>query len=47
MQGDGSGGEEEKEIPIASVSTLSDALKQQVSYLRLDERKKAIVLRGH
>ncbi len=44
-QADGRGSnEEEKEMPIATVSTLSDALKTQVGFMRLDDRQRIIVL---
>ena len=44
MQGDGGGKDEDKEMPIATISTLSDSLKTQVGYLRLDERQTTIVM---
>ena len=43
MQGDGSGyNEDDKEMPIAERTTLSDLLMQQFGYLHLDERSAAI-----
>ncbi len=42
MQGDGPSDEEEREIPIASYSTLNDSLIAQLGYLRLDERQNVI-----
>ena len=46
MQGDGKGrgDDDEKEIPIVTISTLSDSLKSQVGFLRLDERQKIIAM---
>ena len=43
MQGDGFGDDdEERETPIATVSTLSESLLSQLGFLRLDERKTLI-----
>jgi len=42
MQGDGMSDEEEREIPIASRDSLSDHLKDQLGYLKLDPRLKII-----
>ncbi len=42
MQGDGMSDEEEREIPIASWDSLSDHLKGQLGYLKLDPRLKII-----
>ncbi len=43
MQGDGNGyNEDDKEMPIAERTTLSDLLMQQFGYLHLDERSEAI-----
>lgn len=42
MQGDGGGDEEEREIPITSAQTMSDALNDQLGYLKLDERREII-----
>ena len=41
MQGDGNykSDEDDKDIPIASVSSLSDLLNQQLGYLKLDDRQ--------
>lgn len=39
MQGDGNGQEEEKEMPIAMGTTLSDQLITQLGYLGLDEHQ--------
>lgn len=45
MHGDGNNQrEEDKEIPIASTSTLSDSLNQQLGYLKLDERQETIAI---
>ena len=41
MQGDG-GGEEDREMPIAMQSSLTEMLLQQLGYQRLDDRQKAI-----
>ncbi|MGA0558269.1 RNA polymerase factor sigma-54 [Larkinella sp. VNQ87] len=42
MQGDGNYNEEEREMPVANRSTLTDTLMQQFGYLNLDERQEAI-----
>ncbi|WP_291727348.1 RNA polymerase factor sigma-54 [Bernardetia sp.] len=42
MQGDGNYQEEERDMPISSVSSLTDELTRQLGYLRLDERMHAI-----
>ncbi|RAJ95800.1 RNA polymerase RpoN-/SigL-like sigma 54 subunit [Larkinella arboricola] len=42
MQGDGNYGEEEREMPVANRSTLTDTLMQQFGYLNLDERQEVI-----
>jgi RNA polymerase sigma-54 factor len=42
MQGDGNGQEEEREMPLAMTSTLSDSLEMQLGFLKLDERQEAI-----
>lgn len=43
MQGDGTNpDEEEKTIPIVSDQTLTDSLKNQLGFLRLDERQRVI-----
>lgn len=43
MQGDGNGGEEEeKEMPIMMVESLTDHLNTQLGFLRLDETKETI-----
>jgi RNA polymerase sigma-54 factor len=45
LQGDGpSAGEEEREMPMASTSTINDFLIQQLSYLPLSEEQKVICL---
>ncbi|MFK7900885.1 MAG: RNA polymerase factor sigma-54 [Cyclobacteriaceae bacterium] len=44
MQGDGGNKEEEKEMPLASVSTMTDTLKSQVGYLRLNEHETTVVM---
>jgi len=45
LQGDGpSPGDEDKDIPIASSSTINDLLIQQLSYLPLDERRMEVGL---
>lgn len=44
MEGDGGGQEEEKEMPIASSSSLSDALVSQLGYLGLDDEEYRIGL---
>lgn len=42
MQGDGNYNEEEREMPVANRSTLTDTLMQQFGYLNLDERQEII-----
>lgn len=43
MQGDGtSADDEDKEMPIATASTLTEQLEMQLGYLKLDERQYAI-----
>lgn len=43
MQGDGNGGEEEeKEMPIMMVESLTDHLNTQLGFLRLDETKETV-----
>jgi len=42
MQGDGSGNEEDKEIPIASYQSFIDMLKDQLGYMKLDPRQMII-----
>ncbi|GAB3333923.1 RNA polymerase factor sigma-54 [Larkinella ripae] len=42
MQGDGNYNEEEREMPVANRSTLTDTLMQQFGYLNLDERQEVI-----
>jgi RNA polymerase sigma-54 factor len=42
MQGDGPGDEEEREMPLAGTSTLTDALLDQLNFLNLDEKQHAI-----
>ena len=42
MQGDGSGDDEDKEIPIASAQSFIDQLKDQLGYLKLDPRQMVI-----
>ncbi len=43
MQGDGGGqGDEDRDFPLANISTLTDLLIQQLGYLRLDEREQII-----
>ncbi|QHT67912.1 RNA polymerase factor sigma-54 [Rhodocytophaga rosea] len=42
MQGDGGGDDEDREMPIAMTSTLTDALLTQLGFLRLDERQTII-----
>lgn len=44
MQGDGNYAEEEREMPLATSSTLIDSLTQQLGFLNLDERQELI---GH
>jgi RNA polymerase sigma-54 factor len=42
MYGDGNGPEEDREMPIATMSSLIDSLSTQLGYLNLDERREAI-----
>jgi RNA polymerase sigma-54 factor len=42
MQGDGPGDEEEREIPIATTTSLTDTLLTQLGFLRLDDRQTLI-----
>ncbi|WP_266364131.1 RNA polymerase factor sigma-54 [Tellurirhabdus rosea] len=42
MQGDGNYAEEEREMPLATASSLLDALMQQLGYLNLDEQQRLI-----
>jgi RNA polymerase sigma-54 factor len=42
MQGDGGGDEEDREMPIAMTSTLTDSLLSQLGFLKLDERQSII-----
>ncbi|GEO05586.1 RNA polymerase sigma-54 factor [Adhaeribacter aerolatus] len=42
MQGDGPGEEEDRDMPIAGTSTLTDALLDQLNFLNLDEKQHAI-----
>jgi len=42
MQGDGDNGEDDKEMPIATTSSLTEQLLDQLGYLGLDERLGAI-----
>lgn len=42
MAGDRGGDEEDRDMPIASQKTLLEALLDQVSFLKLDDRKKVI-----
>lgn len=44
MQGDGNYAEEERESPLASMSSLMDSLMQQFGYLRLSEEQRVIGL---
>jgi len=44
MQGDGSYNEEDREMPIATMSSLMDSMTQQFGYLRLSDDQKAIGL---
>lgn len=45
MQGDGNYQEEEREIPIATTTTLTDNLMMQLGFLNLDERQHSVA--GH
>ena len=42
MQGDGGGDEEDKEMPVATLSSLNEQLLTQLGYLGLDERQTII-----
>lgn len=42
MQGDGPGDEEDKDMPIASHTSMSDLLNQQLGFLKLDDRQRTI-----
>ncbi|GAB3918408.1 RNA polymerase factor sigma-54 [Larkinella terrae] len=42
MQGDGNYAEEDREMPVANRSTLTDTLMQQFGYLNLDDRQEVI-----
>lgn len=42
MQGDGSGDEDDKEMPIAMISSLTDHLTDQLGFLRLEETQEII-----
>lgn len=42
MQGDGNYQEEDRDMPISSMSSLTDELTRQLGYLRLDERMHTI-----
>lgn len=42
MQGDGPGDEEDREMPLATTSTLTDSLLTQLGFLKLDERQSII-----
>jgi RNA polymerase sigma-54 factor len=42
MQGDGPGDEEDREMPLATTSTLIDSLLTQLGFLKLDERQSII-----
>jgi RNA polymerase sigma-54 factor len=42
MQGDSMGDDEDKEIPIASAESFIDKLKDQLGYLKLDQRERII-----
>ncbi|GJM62364.1 RNA polymerase factor sigma-54 [Persicobacter diffluens] len=42
MYGDGSGDEEEKDIPISSMTTLQEQLKDQLSFLPLNDHQKLL-----
>jgi RNA polymerase sigma-54 factor len=42
MQGDGSGDDDDKEMPIAMVSSLTDHLTDQLGFLRLEETQEII-----
>jgi RNA polymerase sigma-54 factor len=42
MQGDGAGNDDDRDFPLANVSSLTDLLLQQLGYLRLDDRQEII-----
>ncbi|WP_192822276.1 RNA polymerase factor sigma-54 [Rufibacter sp. LB8] len=42
MQGDGPGEEEDREMPIAFMGSLTDSLMEQLDFLNLDEKQHAI-----
>jgi RNA polymerase sigma-54 factor len=42
MQGDGPGDEDDREMPLAMTSTLTDSLLTQLGFLKLDERQSII-----
>ncbi|HBH25605.1 MAG TPA: RNA polymerase sigma-54 factor [Cytophagales bacterium] len=42
MQGDGSGDEEEKDMPLAEYDTLLDQLNAQLGFIKLNERQRKI-----
>jgi RNA polymerase sigma-54 factor len=42
MQGDGPGDEEDKDMPLASHTSMSDLLNVQLGFLKLDERQRVI-----
>jgi RNA polymerase sigma-54 factor len=42
MQGDGPGDDEDREMPLAMTSTLTDSLLTQLGFLKLDERQSVI-----
>ena len=44
MQGDGNYGEEERDMPIATSSSLTDSLLQQFGYLNLTEQQRTVGL---
>ncbi|MEZ0611230.1 RNA polymerase factor sigma-54 [Fibrella sp. WM1] len=44
MQGDGAYGEEDREMPLATSSSLTDSLMQQFGYLRLTDEQRIIGL---
>jgi RNA polymerase sigma-54 factor len=42
MQGDGPGDDDDREMPLAMTSTLTDSLLTQLGFLKLDERQSII-----
>jgi RNA polymerase sigma-54 factor len=42
MQGDGPGDEEDREMPLATTSTLIDSLLTQLGFLKLDDRQSVV-----